>query len=115
MYVSRTSLERLSSLFNGSALRTIKFWVTRNGCRPEPEIRYVADRAPTDGTRIRVEKYIGGEAPVVLAAVEGGGHTWPGGFLGPYALELRGRLGRESRDINSVELLWAFLSKQTRD
>ncbi|MFQ5931897.1 MAG: polyhydroxybutyrate depolymerase, partial [Nitrospiraceae bacterium] len=68
-----------------------------------------ADRA-NDGTRVRRESYrdCSGGAEVILYAVEGGGHTWPGsGFSSP-------SLGRTSQDISATELINGFFSGHSR-
>ena len=56
-------------------------WAKLNGCAPSPEITYLPNRVE-DSTRIRLEKYgpCNEDAEVILLVVEGGGHTWPGGW-----------------------------------
>lgn len=95
-----------------SVAETVRLWTSRCGCPATPTVAYEPDRDPADGTRVRREHY----APcrdgveVVLYAVEGGGHTWPGGV--PY---LPARIiGRTSRDLDASSLIWSFLSRQTR-
>ncbi|MGQ0569083.1 MAG: hypothetical protein ACT4P5_06055 [Armatimonadota bacterium] len=44
---------------------------------------------------------------VILYAVEGGGHTWPGGWQ--YLPERV--VGRTSRDIDANQVIWSFLKK----
>jgi polyhydroxybutyrate depolymerase len=70
------------------------------------------DRAPDDQTRVRREVYgsCRDGAEVVLYAVEGGGHTWPGGLQ-----YLPARIvGRTSRDIDASELIWGFFKRFAR-
>lgn len=115
--------EDLFVLWNGGDVRgriggkvlsvpeTMARWVRLNGCPTAPQIVREPDRDLADGTRVRREAY--GPCPngidVVLYAVEGGGHTWPGGP--------RGRLpstGRVSRDITATEIIWEFFEKHPK-
>jgi len=72
-----------------SAPETIKRWVTLNSCPTSPQITYEPDKDVNDGTKVRREAYGPCQkgSGVVLYAIEGGGHTWPGGtevfYLGP--------------------------------
>lgn len=86
---------------------TARLWAGLNGCSSEPEVTYLPDLDPGDGTRVRVERWAGGYGgtEVVLVAVEGGGHTWPGFDLHP------ARLGRVSADARATELIWSFFSE----
>jgi polyhydroxybutyrate depolymerase len=92
-----------------SIANTVRAWATHNGCPARPEITRESDRDPADGTRVRRESY----APcvegteVALYAIEGGGHTWPGGWQ---YLPQR-YVGRTSRDIDANEVLWAFFKR----
>ncbi len=89
-----------------SVAETIAFWVDHDRCSLRPVITYAPDSDPLDGTRVRREAYedCQGGAEVVLYAVEGGGHTWPGGrqYL-PEPI-----VGRTSRDADANQLIWAF-------
>lgn len=92
-----------------STSNTVEFWVERNKCSSPPLITWEPDRDPQDGTRVRKEVYAqcreGTE--VVLYAIEGGGHTWPGGYqyLGEWIV------GKTSRDIDANEVIWDFFKK----
>ncbi|MHC4597644.1 MAG: CE1 family esterase [Planctomycetota bacterium] len=87
-----------------SMKETAAFWAENNGCEPHPETALLDDLDPEDCTRVRRDVWRGGEAPVVLLAVEGGGHTWPGGwqYLG------RWLVGRTSRDLDACWEIWGF-------
>jgi polyhydroxybutyrate depolymerase len=91
-----------------SAEATVTFWAEANGCRPDPVEDDLADADPTDGTRVRVERYLdcqdGGR--VGLYAVEGGGHTLPGGEQ--YAP--RWLIGRVSHDMDGGQAAWDFFA-----
>ncbi|MHC4429456.1 MAG: extracellular catalytic domain type 1 short-chain-length polyhydroxyalkanoate depolymerase [Planctomycetota bacterium] len=86
----------------------VAYWVKRNGCDPSPAVEELADRDPHDRTRVTVERYAGGQAPVMLCRVEGGGHTWPGGREPGLGL----MTGRMSRDIEASEMIWRFFASQ---
>ncbi|MGQ0551465.1 MAG: alpha/beta hydrolase family esterase, partial [Armatimonadota bacterium] len=92
-----------------SATETVAAWVALNRCASPPAVALEPDRDPQDGTRVRREAYgsCGEGSEVVLYAVEGGGHTWPGGQQ--YLPERV--IGRTSRDIDANEVLWAFFKK----
>jgi polyhydroxybutyrate depolymerase len=89
-----------------SAAESVSLWVEADGCSRTPAVTYLPDEDPGDGTRIRGEVYAGGRdgSEVVMLAVEGGGHTWPGGIQ-----YLRERtIGLTSRDIDAGEIIWDF-------
>lgn len=85
---------------------TLRYWVNRNGCNKEPEISRLPDTDPGDSTRVIMEHYGTGinGSEVIHYAIEGGGHTWPGGIQ---YLPKR-RIGKTSRDINANEVIWSF-------
>lgn len=87
---------------------TINFWLTANQCFTEPFSTIVYDDRPLDNTRARYVRYEGCADGVLveLYAIEGGGHTFPGGrqYLPP------GVIGRTSREIDAAEVIWNFLS-----
>jgi len=88
---------------------TVKFWVGKDQCSPSPTITQLPDKDPSDGTRVRTETYGGCQdgAEVVLYAVEGGGHTWPGGLqYSPESI-----IGRTSRDFDASEVMWQFFKE----
>jgi polyhydroxybutyrate depolymerase len=91
-----------------SAASTVSFWVEVDGCSYSPALEYLPDTDPGDGTRVRKETYSGGHngTEVVLLAVEGGGHTWPGGVQ--YMREKV--IGVTSRDIDAGEIIWDFFT-----
>ncbi len=81
-------------------------WTERNGCHRPPQATYLRDADPSDGTRTRIESYPGCKAEVVLYAVEGGGHHWPGGNE-PW----RGGNGPEIRDFDASAAIWSFFGR----
>jgi polyhydroxybutyrate depolymerase len=92
-----------------SVAETIKYWTMFDQCPPSPIIAVEPDKDPEDGTRVRRE--ISGPCregtEVILYAVEGGGHTWPGGQQ--YLPERI--VGRTSRDIDANEVIWSFFKR----
>lgn len=90
---------------------TTRYWVEHNQCARAPSITMEPDRDPEDGTRVRREVYgpCRDGTEVALYAVEGGGHTWPGGLQ-----YLPARIiGRTSRDIDANEVIWSFFRRFT--
>jgi polyhydroxybutyrate depolymerase len=84
---------------------TIKIWLAKNRCTPEPKVTALPDFTK-DGTRVTKTEYnqcVAG-SKVLLYRIEGGGHTWPGGrrYL-PVPL-----IGRTCRDINACDEIWSF-------
>ncbi|MFN2607439.1 MAG: PHB depolymerase family esterase [Acidimicrobiales bacterium] len=77
-----------------------------------PIVQALPHRDPADPTRVRVTSWSGGTAgaDVVLVAVEGGGHTWPGGlqYL-PQRL-----IGVTAGDLNASDTMVAFFAGRTR-
>ncbi len=94
-----------------SVFDSVKFLVNHNQCLTPPMITLEEDRDPNDGTRVRREIYKNKEGvEVVLYAIEGGGHTWPGGqqYL-PKRI-----IGKTSKDIDANEVIWNFFKKHSR-
>ena len=92
-----------------SVADTVAAWVALNHCTPPPSVSWEPDRDPQDGTRVRREAYgpCSEGSEVVLYAVDGGGHTWPGGQQ-----YLPARIvGRTSRDIDANEVIWNFFKR----
>jgi polyhydroxybutyrate depolymerase len=76
-------------------------WARRNGCAPVPS----ETRVTSDVLR-REYANCGDGASVVLYAIEGGGHTWPGGGEVPKWLS-----GRPTTSINASEEMWRFFRR----
>jgi polyhydroxybutyrate depolymerase len=92
-----------------SVQETVEYWVNHNQCSSSPSISMEADRDPKDGTRMRKELYnqCRESSEVVLYAIEGGGHTWPGGdqYLPRWII------GKTNRDIDAKEVIWDFFKR----
>ena len=92
-----------------SVVATVKVLLTHNECSPVPTIAWEPDKAPRDGTKVLKEVYDQCEdgTEVILYTIEGGGHTWPGGWQ--YLPEKI--VGKTSRDIDANEAIWDFFKR----
>lgn len=88
-----------------SAYDTVMYWVSVNKCSSTPVVQWLPDTRE-DGCFVRKEVYPG-EHIVVLYAIEGGGHTWPGGPQ--HASEHF--IGRTCYDIDAATVIWQFFSE----
>lgn len=95
-----------------SVNESIQFWVNRDRCSMTPVMTVEPDRDPKDGTKVTKKQYFNGMegTEVILYSVEGGGHTWPGGFQ--YMPEWI--IGKTSRDIDANEIIWSFFKNHSR-
>ena len=86
---------------------TLAHWREAMGCPAEASVdETLPDRDPDDGTRVRQVEWgpCEGGSRVGLVRIDGGGHTWPGGWQ--YLPELV--IGRTSRDVRGADLIWEF-------
>lgn len=85
---------------------SIKAWIKADGCKTEPVIVKLPDKAK-DGTTATIKTYGGGKdgAEVVLVTVDGMGHTWPG------RVPLVRFLGAATRNVSANEMMWRFFEK----
>jgi polyhydroxybutyrate depolymerase len=94
-----------------SAEDSAKFWAQKFSCAA-PVASALPDLDTDDGTRTSLSKFAdcseGNE--VRLYAVEGGGHTWPGGYK--YAPEWM--VGKVSKDFDASLELWNFFKQHGR-
>ncbi len=81
-----------------SAEASALFLAQKNGCVGGGVVEQWPDADPADGTRVSVTRWEGCRAPVRLYSVQGGGHTWPGGWQ--YASERM--VGRQSRELDAT-------------
>ena len=88
---------------------TIQNWVKANGCKTEPEIAALPDKAD-DKMKVIRKTWGGGkeDSEVVLIEIEGGGHTWPG------QKPIVSLLGESTMDISANDLMWEFFQKHPR-
>lgn len=92
-----------------STEETVAFWVKANGLTEKPHTEMLPDKVVRDRCTVEVTTYRqeGKKQPVVLYAIQGGGHQLPGSrtFL-RYLL-----LGNKCMDINGAEVIWDFLKQ----
>lgn len=81
---------------------TIEGWIRRNQCPLVPEITAV-------GEEVVCERYGPCQwgTEVMLCRIEGGGHTWPGGWQ--YLPEVL--IGKTNRELNASDAIWGFFVK----
>ncbi len=90
---------------------SLKLWADNNDCVTNPITTYYDDIDPDDGSVVRREECSSDDnKDVILLTVEGGGHTWPGGwqYLG------EGIVGKTNRDIDATEVIWEFFEKHPK-
>ena len=92
-----------------SVEHTIQSWVKANGCKPEPEVVAMPDKAD-DGMKCTSKTWSGGKdgSEVVLIEIENGGHTWPGNE------PTVAMLGKSTKDISANDLMWEFFQKHPK-
>ena len=104
--VGRRSQSRTDFL---SVAHTIETWIEFNGCPAEGIERQLATAPPDDMNVVQTTYGPGRDgAEVVLVAIEGAGHTWPG--LSPP----QRFLGRSTRSISANRLMWDFFRRHAR-
>jgi polyhydroxybutyrate depolymerase len=93
-----------------SVPETLKIWIAANHCTAEPVVTDVPDKAD-DGTQVVRRTYLPSAegAEIVVYAIEGGGHTWPGS-PNPQ-LEF---LGKTTLDISANDVIWDFFVRHPR-
>jgi polyhydroxybutyrate depolymerase len=91
---------------------SVEWWLRGNGAAgATPTVTTYPDESPDDGCLAVREEYAGpGGADVVLVRVEGGGHTWPGGWQ--YLSERI--VGKTCRDIDGSAVIWAFFAARPK-
>lgn len=91
---------------------TINLWVNNNKCMQATVITDVRDEDPQDGATVQVKTYTGcGDGTeVILYTINGGGHTWPGG----YQYLSKNIVGNTCRDINANEVIWNFFKRHSK-
>ncbi len=87
-----------------SAAESIDFWVKHNRCRSEAKLLWQSE--PEGGMTAKQMLYESEQAgcPVMVFEIEGGGHTWPGGFQ-YYSKRF---IGKTCRSFDASEEIWKF-------
>jgi Poly(3-hydroxybutyrate) depolymerase len=95
-----------------SFVDTALYWARNNGCRAPAELKMLPDVDPGDGTLAFQMSYTSCNpgSEVMLLAIRGGGHTWPGANQ----LLPENKVVKSSRDINATRFIWDFFSRHTR-
>ena len=95
-----------------STADTVVFWTEHNRCSPVPTIERLADKDRKDDSSVEVSIYshCSDRAEVILYAIIGGGHSFPGGNIPDRPL----LLGRKNNDINAAEVIWEFFKEHER-
>lgn len=93
----------------------VVYWAARNQTGSAFTAEELPDKDPTDGTRTTRYAYgaPGSVGEVVLYAVEGGGHTWPGGATP--GLLYAPIVGVQAQDFSASEAIWAFFARHRRE
>jgi polyhydroxybutyrate depolymerase len=98
-----------------SVADTVKWWLAANNAEPAPvEILKLPDNDPGDNCTIERTSYRAGAngAPIVTYTMNGGGHNIPSAkYELPDTWAVRWFIGPVCRDVEGVELIWAFLSQ----
>jgi len=96
-----------------STPETVEFWRRRNRCSKTFSMKPLPDRNPGDGSTVEAQQFAEcrTNAPVVLLAVEGGGHLPPGAKVGhrPALESMLG--GPANQDISAAEVSWKFFRR----
>ena len=87
---------------------TLHFWVDQNACDARPNVTVLPDTNPDDGSSVRVFSYSGpgNDCDVILYAIEGGGHTFPGSP----GRNMPRLLGNRNEDIDAAAVIWEFFA-----
>jgi len=88
---------------------TVALWRSNNKCNPRPVLEPLANADVSDGTTVTRLKYdyeCRNDAQVLLYAITGGGHSWPGSVI-----KLRTFQGNISQDISASNTIWEFMRK----
>ncbi len=92
-----------------SVRATVEFWSKNSRCSGKTVVVQQPDLDRQDGTQVRQEAFLhcSDKKEVLLVEVQGGGHTWPGGYQ--YLPERF--IGKTSRDIDASRLIWDFFRR----
>ena len=89
-----------------SILDSVRFWSDRNQCGSEVRSQELLPAGNSPGTHVKILKssQCANNAEVVLFAIIGGGHNWPGrpDFIPPRIA------GRVNMDIHASDVIWSF-------
>jgi len=88
------------------AVNSIAVWAAVDGCRLVPRWEPLAPIVPSDPTRVAKQEFSGCRdgREVVLYAIDGAGHAWPGGVS---ALP-ETAVGPTTRQLDATRVIWDF-------
>ncbi len=90
---------------------TLGFWAAFNGCNAAAESTEITPETDDAKTQVRILTVdCPADTGVVLYAIMGGGHVWPGqrpGTISPLA-------GAVNQDIDAAEEIWTFFAQHQR-
>lgn len=90
---------------------TLGFWANYSACSSDFESEDLPQTGGSPGTNVRVLrlKACADDVEVLLYAIIGGGHNWPGvPIVGPLAI-----LGKVNLDIDATQVIWEFFARHT--
>ena len=94
-----------------SIMNSIKFWVDRNQCGPNVISNEILPRGDSPGTHVKIltSSDCVNDTEVVLYAIIGGGHNWPGApdIIPPKIA------GRVNMDIHASDVIWSFFNTKS--
>ena len=98
-----------------STADTIDHWVRANGCRAAADAFLLPNKDPGDGVQIRASRWRDCRqgAEVLLYAMDGAGHRWPGEPRAGVPL-LKRLMGPLAMDIEAEREIWAFFKAHSR-
>ena len=91
---------------------SVKFWADRDQCSPDVVSEDIPPKGSSPGTRVKIfsSNNCTGSAEVVLYAIIGGGHNWPGApDIIPPSIA-----GRVNMDIHASDVIWSFFATKVR-
>lgn len=98
-----------------STRETVDHWIRTNGCNAAADSFLLPDKDPGDGVLIRASRWQGCRqgAEVLLYAMDGAGHRWPGEPRAGMPL-LKRLMGPLAMDIEAEREIWAFFKAHRR-
>jgi len=100
------SLHRKGTRTYWSVEKSIAFWVERNGCRPNPEMR----RLYRDGISLTLWSQCSDDAEIALYLLKDWGHVWPGKY---FTKDLEG--DHPLKNFDAAEVIWHFFKRHRRE
>ena len=89
-----------------SIANTVKYWTLHNHCGPDVVASEIVPSGNSPGTQVKIfeSSACRNSTEIVLYAIIGGGHNWPGvpNFIPPEVA------GQVNLDIHASDIVWAF-------